>query len=202
MALAGVDFVFAGIFRGCCCKKTHSNLPDSFFGLLFLNLSIWKLRAIKSSQENFNHDSHMNKAGYNINVAWLPMTLAWSSFVIENGILSFFLGGFVPFSCKYVPHDVVHACVNFPLGCFHVLSLGTSAAVKVGVHVSFSSIASSGDRPKDRGHQILGCQSLEFFEALLCCSLQWVLTNWHSQGMPKSGPFSQALCRIPGLSTC
>ena len=101
MALAGVDFVLAGIFRGFCSTNTHSSLPGSLFGLLFLNLSVRKLRAIQSSQENFNHDSHMNKAGYNINVAWLPMTLARSSFVIENGILSFFLGGFVPFSCKY-----------------------------------------------------------------------------------------------------
>lgn len=70
-------------------------------------------------------------------MAWLPVTLARSSFVIANGILSFFLGGFVPFAGKYVPHDVVHACVDFRLGCFCVLSLGTSAAVKFGVHMSF-----------------------------------------------------------------
>ena len=43
----------------------------------------------------------------------------------------------MPFTGKYVPHDVVHACVDFPLGCFCVLSLGTSAAVKFGVHMSF-----------------------------------------------------------------
>ena len=55
----------------------------------------------------------------------------------------------MPFPCMYVPHCVVQACVDFPVGCFHGLALGSSAAVKVGVHVSFSSIVSSGNRPKD-----------------------------------------------------
>lgn len=140
-------------FSGDVALKTHvlaSQVP--FLGCSFyICLSIWKLRAIKSSQGNFNHESHTYKAGYNINVAWRPMNLARPSFVTANGILSSFLGGFVPFACKYVPCDVVHACVDFPLGCFRVLSLGTSAAMKVGVHVSFSGTASSGDRPKDRG---------------------------------------------------
>ena len=43
----------------------------------------------------------------------------------------------MPFPCMYVPHRVVQACVIFPVGCFHGLALGSSAAVKVGVHVSF-----------------------------------------------------------------
>ena len=50
--------------------------------------------------------------------------------------------------------------------------------------------------------QILGHLFLEVSQALLCCSLEWVLTNWHSQGRQKSVPFSQALCRIPGFPTC
>ena len=51
----------------------------------------------------------------------------------------------------FVPHRVVQACVDFPVGRFCGLALGISAAVKVGVHVSFSSIVSSGDRPRDGG---------------------------------------------------
>ena len=43
----------------------------------------------------------------------------------------------MPFPCTCVPHRVVQACVSYPVGGFHVLSLGISAAVKVGVHVSF-----------------------------------------------------------------
>ena len=40
---------------------------------------------------------------------------------------------------------------RFPVGCFCGLALGISAAVKVGVHVSFSSVVSFGDRPRDGG---------------------------------------------------
>ena len=84
-------------------------------------------------------------------MTWLPGILSRSFFVAASGILFLFSDGFVPFPCMFVPHHVVQAWVDFPVGCFHVLSLGTSAAVKVGVHVSFSSIVSSGDRPRDGG---------------------------------------------------
>ena len=57
----------------------------------------------------------------------------------------------MPFPRVFVPHRVVQACVDFPVGCFCGLALGTSAAVKVGVHVSFLSVVSSGDRPRDAG---------------------------------------------------
>ena len=40
---------------------------------------------------------------------------------------------------------------RFPCWLLCGLALGSSAAVKVGVHVSFSSIVSSGDRPRDGG---------------------------------------------------
>ena len=43
----------------------------------------------------------------------------------------------MPFPCMFVPHHVVQACDYFPPGCSHGLALVNSAAMKVGVHVSF-----------------------------------------------------------------
>ena len=42
----------------------------------------------------------------------------------------------------------VHSFVNGHLGCFHVLAIVNSAAVKNGIHVSFSVLVSSGYMPR------------------------------------------------------
>ena len=41
-----------------------------------------------------------------------------------------------------------HSSVDGHLGCFRVLAIVSSAAVNVGVHVSFSILVSSGYMPK------------------------------------------------------
>ena len=46
-------------------------------------------------------------------------------------------------------HDFfIHSSVDGHLGCFRVLAIVSSAAVNVGVHVSFSILVSSGYMPK------------------------------------------------------
>ena len=42
----------------------------------------------------------------------------------------------------------IHSSVNGDLGCFHVLAIVNSAAVNIGVPVSFSILVSSGYMPR------------------------------------------------------
>ena len=44
----------------------------------------------------------------------------------------------------------IHSFVNGHLGCFLVLAIVNSAAMNIGVHVSFSVMVSSGYRPRSR----------------------------------------------------
>ena len=49
----------------------------------------------------------------------------------------------------YTYHNFfIHSSVNGHLGCFHVLAIVNSAAVNIGVHVSFSILVSSGYMPQ------------------------------------------------------
>ena len=42
----------------------------------------------------------------------------------------------------------IHSSVNEHLGCFHVLAIVNSAAVNNGIHMSFSTLVSSGYMPR------------------------------------------------------
>ena len=42
----------------------------------------------------------------------------------------------------------IHSSVDVHLGCLHILSIVNSAAMSIGVHVSFSILASSGYMPR------------------------------------------------------
>ena len=50
----------------------------------------------------------------------------------------------------YMYHSFfIHSSINGHLGCFHVLAIVNSAAVNIGVHVSFSVLVSSGYMPNN-----------------------------------------------------
>ena len=50
----------------------------------------------------------------------------------------------------YMYHNFIHSSVDGHLGCFHVLATVNSAAVNIGLHVSFSVLVSSGCVPRSR----------------------------------------------------
>ena len=45
-------------------------------------------------------------------------------------------------------HNFIHSSVDGHLGCFHVLAVVNSAAMNNGIHVSFSTLVSSGYMPR------------------------------------------------------
>ena len=49
------------------------------------------------------------------------------------------------YSIVYMYHDfLIHSSVDGHLGCFHVLAIVNSASINNGIHVSFSTLVSSG----------------------------------------------------------
>ena len=49
--------------------------------------------------------------------------------------------------CVYVPHFFIHSSVERHLGCIHILAIVNSAAMNIGVHVSFSVLVFLGYMP-------------------------------------------------------
>ena len=65
-------------------------------------------------------------------------------------------------------HDFfIHLSVDRHLGCFHILAIIDSAAVNIGVHVSFSVMVSSGYVPSSG---IVGSNSNVFSFFLFGCT--------------------------------
>ena len=71
------------------------------------------------------------------------MIISRSIHVAVNGIISFF------FMAEYTYHVIfTHSSVDGHLGYFHVLTIVNSAAMNIGVHVSFCIIVLSGYMPR------------------------------------------------------
>ena len=67
----------------------------------------------------------------------LSLIISRSMLVAVNGIVSFFFKDEY-YSIVYIYHIFfIHLSVDGHLGCFHVLAIVNSAAVNIGVHVSF-----------------------------------------------------------------
>ena len=123
------------------------------------------------------------------------------------------------YSIVYMDHNFfIHSSVNRHLGCFHVLAIVNSAAMNIGIHVSFSILVSSGYMPR-RG---ISGSSVQFSSdtqscLTLCdpmnCSTPPVNGSWppcpsstpgvHSDSCPSSQGCHPALssCVVP-FSSC
>ena len=75
----------------------------------------------------------------------------------------------------YMYHSfLIHSSADGHLGCFHVLALINSAAMKIGLHVSLSILVSSVCIPSSGIARLYHCSIFSFFKESPYCSPQWL----------------------------
>ena len=105
------------------------------------------------------------------------MIISSSIHVAANGIILFFFMAEY-YSIVYVYHIFfIHSSVDGHLGCFHVLAIVNSAAVNIGVRVSFWVIVLSGYMPKTT--------HIYYLIVLEVRNLEWVSLVWN-QGVGRA----------------
>ena len=116
------------------------------------------------------------------------MTLSRSFHVAANGLISFFLVA-EKYSCVCVcvPHHLYHSSVDGHLGRFHVLATVNSAAMNIGVHVSFQAVFFSGYVPRCGIVVSYGTSNFSFLSG---CVLHSGPTCLHSHQQGRRAPFS------------
>ena len=90
--------------------------------------------------------------------------ISWSIYVATNGISFFSMAKHHTYVCVcvcvhyvhihihtyiYTQHIFIHSSLNGHLGCFRILAIVNSAAMKIGLHVSFWVVFFSGYMPKN-----------------------------------------------------
>ena len=84
---------------------------------------------------------------------------------------------------------LIHSSVDGHLGCFHVITIVNSAAVNIGVHVSFSILVSSECMPSSGIAGSYGNFILDFLRNPHTV-LHSRYINWHSHQQYEGSPFS------------
>ena len=98
----------------------------------------------------------------------LSMIICRSVHVAVKGIISFFMVEYIPL---YIYHIFfIHSSLDGHFGCFHVLAIVNSAAVNIGVHMSFRIMVFSGYMLRSGIAGSYGSSVLIFFKEPPYCS--------------------------------
>ena len=111
-----------------------------------------------------------------------------------NSIISFLMAEYYYFIYLYV--FFIHSSVDKHLGCFHVLAFVNSAAMNIGVHVSFQIMFFSGYMPRSGIIRSYGSSIFHFLENSILFSIVAVSIYISTNSVGSWFPFLHTLSSI------